>query len=221
MLKDIIASFSSCWVVIMIPMSLNEWTKVEMPSLSFPIVKEIDNGLHMSTNDSAGGYVYLLKDPIELVAEKSALTLSWDWEVSGFPDSKNLRRKNGDDYALRVGVLLGNGSSGMRLPPELNAMAKRQKIKISNVVFSCATSLKENSGECFKNPFHDSVVNCLGHASAVKQSQTIVLQRLINEQKDVFTPGQAYSLLGLWIFADSDNTDSMSQGWLGNLKINY
>ena len=212
-------SVSAAWMVITMPMNLLDWIQVNLPSKEIPIVTAVDGGFRLTTRHSAGGFAYLLQNPIEVTDE---MKLSWQWMISRFPSTiiSKAVDKNNDDYALRVGVLFSDGKRTMTMPPSLKDQLSKNGRNLSYVVFYCATPESEPVPTCIQNPFSSNVLNCLKRAGTTKKQESVFPG--LDLKRSMALSGQETSqlkIIGLWLFADSDNAASESDAWVSQLEL--
>jgi len=132
-------------------------------------------------------------------------------------DAKN---KKNDDYAMRVGVLFSDGVRSMTMPEGLKVQITQKGHALSHVVFYCAAPLGDSGGECIHNPYSDSVVNCLKSAGATKKKENVF--PVSDLRKNIAASdldASKLKIIGLWLFADSDNVESDSDAWVSELKF--
>lgn len=189
-----------------------------MGNTDFPLIQSAIDGWKVETKAGAGGYAYLF--PENERKRLADTNLLWSWSVKEFPQTKAVTPldKGADDYALRVGLLVrGNGE--VQMPPALKEAARKCGI-VSYVLFYSATDKRDLANQCFKNPFNDRVVDCLEFASEqrseVKSSPLLDLSGVLTLSKDDLSK---LEVVGVWIFADSDNSKSTSKAHLYQLRL--
>src|SRR5690606_34523569 len=90
------------------------------------------------------------------------MSLSWAWRVLKFPTNA-LRfplEKNNDDFALRVGILVSDGSAVIPVPKKFRAVIADKGLPLSRVVFYCATPAGVAERACEPSPYHARIFNC-------------------------------------------------------------
>lgn len=189
-----------------------------MGNIEFPSIQPKIDGWKVETKAGAGGYAYLFSEK-----ERRRLTdanLLWSWSVEEFPQTKAASplEKATDDYALRVGLLV-RGDGEVQVPPTLQEAARKCG-GVSYVLFYSATHKRDLVNQCFKNPFNERVVDCLkfadGKQSGVKSSPLSDLSRALSLPSDTLSK---LEVIGVWIFADSDNSKSKSKAHLYKLRF--
>ncbi len=178
-----------------------------------------NSGWEIRTKGTAGGFTYLLSQNQR--SPLSEVEVVWNWSVDRFPNPSEASPldKEADDYALRVGVLI-RGDGEVKLPDSLKDAVRNLGGNVSYVVFYSATNKKDWSGKCLLNPFSERVINCLRLAG--KKLSEVRAFPLTDLQSVIPLKSLASSRLesiGLWVFADSDNSKSESQAHLQHLKI--
>lgn len=182
--------------------------------------------LTIKTHQEAGGVAYLLDQPVPL--GQKDLKLDWKWRVSQFPQTfkatweKMPTQKDDEDFALRVGVLLSDGVAQMPLPRKFSRELRKRRQKLSYVVFYCATPKMPKGVKCVKSPFNRQVVNCA--RSAGSQYQKVEVSPL-QEAMEMFQLSSErrknLTVLGFWLFADSDNSNSKSSAQITSMRMMY
>jgi len=192
---------------------------IHIGSFALPSIETKKEAWQIGTRETAGGYVYPL--PRTQLRPLARDAFAWTWKVDRFPSVKTAdpSAKEADDYAVRVGILIrGNGEASM--PGDLEKVASKLQDKVSYVLFYSACDRKELLRRCFKNPFSDRVINCLipagGKPTPVRVFPLDDLKSVISISSEVEA---RLSAIGIWIFADSDNSKSESQATLAQLRI--
>lgn len=75
--------------------------------------------------------------------------------------------------------------------------------------------------ECVKSPFHEAFRNCYISLN-VKQKQKVLVLPIQNVQKAFLLNRmelEKLKIVGLWLFADSDNSESRSKAWVENIQF--
>lgn len=201
-------------------MSLNQWTEVRIsPTKHLTIIT--DGGRwNVSTKNSAGGYAYLFPNPTTIGA--SGVRVSWRWQVRKFPRMTSILpfHKTNDDYALRIGILVANGSGNIRVPPSIQGLLNARQSKLSYVLFYCAKPLTQEGDSCGKNPYNDRILNCLRPATDQSMDISVApLEDLARTFQLSYEQAQKLQIIGVWIFADSDNTRSESDADLESIRV--
>jgi len=203
-------------VAVMLPTSVGQWTPIPIKS-TLPKVVGTDSSWQVTTNNSAGGFFYKLTAP----AEGDFSKISWKWRVDKFPTvtPKAPFTKDTDDYALRVGVVFSNHKKNIKLHSEIEK-AVGSEAKVSYVVFYNASSLASSECVCEKSPYNDYILNCQipvqKEFSNVERSPVV---DLIKGFKVGAEESKKIRVVGIWIFADSDNSHSESEAYLANLRV--
>lgn len=190
-----------------------------MGSSELPEVHSKNSGWEIRTKGTAGGFTHLLSQNAR--SPLSDVELVWDWSVGRFPNpvGASPSDKEADDYALRVGILI-RGDGEVKLPDSLKEAVLNLGGKVSYVVFYSATNKKDWAGKCLPNPYSERVINCFRLArktfSQVRAFPLTDLESVIPLKSEASTRLES---IGLWVFADSDNSKSESRAHLQHLKI--
>jgi hypothetical protein len=204
---------------LVVPLLLSQWVPVRMGPLPFPSFVEKQSGWEIQTEASAGGQAYCIPPGRRLPLAHTQL--QWEWKVDEFPvtSATSPLEKKSDDFALRVGLLL-SGDGAVALPPDLAKLADKLSAEVSYVVFYATTNNEAWANRCTINPFSKRVLNCLVLAGPQ------LSKGRANPHTDVQTalglPTEKISKLqavGLWIFADSDNSKTKSKGFIKNIQL--
>jgi len=178
-----------------------------------------ENAWEISTNNSAGGYAHLFPEPIEKKGKD--LQVTWSWSTQVFPkiNSKNLFQKDGDDFPLRIGVLLSGGGSEISVPMDLKKTLDSRNYRVSHIMFYSAAQLDQKSPIEGKSPYSSKIAYQLIPNSDASQLTAVNpfadVKRLFKFDSEKL---ESLKIIGLWIFADSDNSRSSSLATLENLR---
>jgi len=170
---------------------------------------EINNNLiNIAVNNSSSFLLIPFKE-IKLVKE-----VTFKWKKNGFLNIKNAKQeetRSGDDAYLRIGLMI----EGKNLLP--NPLAPRWVKKVkeilnysSNRAIYLSPNTMHNAGEYWKSPYSNKV-DIIAVAS-VKITHGWKLS------KHTFDSSQA--VVGLWIMADGDNTQSTFTTTIKTLTLN-
>jgi hypothetical protein len=214
----------SHFAVLFIPMTLAEWTKVPIQSRTFPDIKNANDSQIYQTKGSAGGLAYFFRPP--LLQNGKIPTLSWTWVVKKHPASHPTfpLDKDNDDYALRVGAVLSNSKDEIKVPSSMVSLLKAAKDHVSYVIFYCATRASNDAEpikqKCGISPYNDHIMNCL---MPVSQMSTPVRTHPVEDAANLWhfpdEVRKSVKMIGIWTFADSDNTHSESEAEITKLKV--
>lgn len=212
-LRSVLAAF-------VFPLAINQWTPVPIGSQNLPDVKSTDREWAIKTDGNAGGFVCLL--PAPTTPSSQTVRLSWEWRVSTFPKTtpKIPFEKSADDYALRVGALLSDSEEGIKVPQRIEDLLKEKNLKLSYVVFYCAVSSVPNGPLCAISPYNDHIINCLvGADSTYRKVAASPIEDAMRYLKLQESEKRLLKVIGLWVFADSDNSRSSSEAGLRTLEV--
>jgi hypothetical protein len=201
----------------MIPLEPSAWVKTNFPFKFAPDYYFEKNQIRVVSDDDLGGYAHRLKKPIDL-SENFKLNIIW--EVKRFPKvlPELPFNKKQDDYPLRVGLILGGGAAA-NIP---DAVKKKLPFKqhISNIVYYGPVTEKVSKKEiyCGDSPHNDYAVYCAVPSPLNKLEVSFSpLEDLKATKKVTYKP----KLLGLWLFADTDDSESKSEIILHKIEFKY
>lgn len=210
--------------VMMLPLGLEHWTAMPISGRALPEFKVVSQAWNIRTRGSAGGYVQFLEEA--LLSRAGNLALSWDWKVTRFPKTRpNFPfEKSDDDFAIRVGVLISDGEEQIPVPGEFKKVLMERKQRVAFVVFYCAISKELMKGalkpSCGTSPYHDHVVNCLLPSQGDWLTNVVFpIKDAIDSLKIPEARRKKLKVIGFWVFADSDNTESDSMGELRSISV--
>lgn len=201
---------------LVIPMLLSQWNAHPIFFKGNPTLKENNKQLVIETQNASGGYVHLFSEPIPIGANTR---LDWKWAIAKFPQEvmQLPLKKSTDDFAVRIGLLLSDGTSRISLPGGLQKSLPRDE-PLSYVLFYCATPQVDPKMVCELSPYHKSFVNCMKRASPkTERNSGFPLRDLISAKN--LGPKPSLKVLGLWLFADSDNLETRSEASVSELVL--
>ncbi len=219
-MKKLNRLFAAAVLPFTLPMAIEQWTPVHLPSRELPEVESKDGEWHIVTHGGAGGYAYLLPEPG--LEKDPRMKISWRWSVLKFPKtnpSVPFDKKN-DDYALRVGVLIADTDENIKVPASIEKLLKAKGVKLSYVVFYNTVGSKTGASACGISPYNDYIVNCLKHATDREKLESA--SPIEDAMKHFGLPeaeSEKLKIIGVWIFADSDNSNSESEAKLNRIQF--
>lgn len=199
------------------PLDQSAWVKTNFPFKFAPNYKFQNKTIQIISDDDLGGYAHRFKTPIDL---SEAVELKLKWQVKKFPSvlPELPFKKKQDDYPLRVGLILGGGSPA-KIP---DAVKKRLPFKqqISHIVYYGPVTSKVSKKDkyCGNSPHNDYAVYCAVPSSL--KSQEFSFKPLV-DLKEVKTIKYKPKLMGLWLFADTDDSESESEIILKAIEFKY
>ncbi|MEZ4752180.1 MAG: DUF3047 domain-containing protein [Bdellovibrionota bacterium] len=202
---------------LLIPMLLNQWLPNAVHFKGTPKLSLEGKAFRIETVEAAGGYIYLLPEPVTLTKEKGQFR--WKWSVQRFPQ-KVLRlplTKKTDDFAVRIGLLLSDGTSKISLPSTLQAKLNPAH-PLSYVLFYCASPQKETTPVCEQSPYQGNFVNCMKRASGTRESNERFPWRDLASVEKV-EASTSLQVIGVWLFADSDNNGTRSEAHVSGMEL--
>ncbi len=139
--------------------------------------------------------------------------VSFQWKKSGMiniKDSEHEETRQGDDAYLRVGLALkGKNTVANPLAPQWAKQVREVLHHASNKMIYLTPGSKHNVGEHWKSPYTDDV-DIIAVSSKIKADGW-------NYSEHEFEDSQ--SVVGLWLMADGDNTQSTFTSWLKSLTL--
>lgn len=206
-----------------IPLALTAWSGIPIGSQKLPSVAVNDGQWGITTNGNAGGYAHFF-DPNTLANVPKELR--WSWRVIEFPkvNPEIPFQKKTDDYALRVGALVSIPGNPIQLPQSLKKKLPANQVPPSFVVFYGAvrsTHKQEKSTDrCAPSPYNARILHCLigAHATFENMTRSPLEDAARHLNSPDFSQAKA-RFIGLWIFADSDNSQSSSQALIKELSV--
>lgn len=202
---------------LLVPLDQSAWIKTNFPFKFAPDYNFKNQKIHIVSDDDLGGYAHRFKEPIELT---DSLRVFLSWQVKKFPKVKPEIpfTKKQDDYPLRVGLILGGGK-----PAEIPEAVKKRlpfKEQISHIVYYGPVTQKVSKKEkyCGNSPHNSYAVYCAVPSALSSQNFTFEPFADLKEVKSVkYKP----KLMGLWLFADTDDSESESEITLKKIEIKY
>ena len=199
---------------LILPLELSQWKETSFPFKSSPDFTQEGKSLRVATDDDVGGYFFPLSEP-RLITDKTRVMVNI--KVDKFPKVKPVipYDKKQDDYALRIGLVVGGGPEA-KLP---SAVKSRLKLKypVSNMLYLNITDAKFTGEACGKSPHNDYSVYC-GLSSDLKGGE--IHYPVLAPLKRIKKIDYQGKLLGVWLFADTDDSDSESNILIRSIKIN-
>lgn len=199
---------------VVIPLDQESWVKTNFPFRFAPDYEFIKQGIQIESDDDLGGYAYKLSRPIEL-SQKTKVRI--EWNVKKYPNVTPRKPfvKKQDDYPVRVGLILSGGVKA-KIP---SSVTKRLPFKqdISNIVYYGPAKSKEKKElQCGNSPHNDYAVYC---AILAPEGENKVEDQPLIRLQEVKSLNYPTKLLGIWIFADTDDSESESKVLLKKIEI--
>lgn len=150
--------------------------------------------------------------PFDSVSEVNAV--SFDWRSEGVlrkRDAAHESSRDGDDARLRVGLII-EGEAALLPNPLAPKWAKQvqQTLRFpSDRMLYLIVDAKHAIGESWKSPYSDDVDMVAVNSTALQDGWMHSHHVLASTQK----------VVGLWLMADGDNTESVFRSQLRNLVI--
>lgn len=200
---------------LVIPLDMNQWIETSFPFKWEPDFKTSNGVLTIESDDDLGGYAYVIKK--EQRSQK--LNLHWQWKVDQFPKplASFPYQKKDDDYPIRLGLLVNDFGEPMDLPSVVKKRLKKNKTQVTHYVFYVPmpkTVLKEK--RCGQSPFSDRGLIC--QVPTVKGKWEKNNLQPHEDFKKAFKK-EKFEFNGLWIFSDTDQTESKSKIHVKDLRL--
>jgi hypothetical protein len=200
------------------------WRVVGLPQQSKPLAKfaviDLDDKrvLRVESDHAYGNLVHELKDA-------RAGMLAWRWRVDQAPAGADLRKRSGDDTALKVCALFDMPLADVpfveRQLLRLASLRVGEKLPTATLCYVWDERLPQ--GTLLHNAFTHRVRFIVSHGMAgqwrdERHDLTADFQRAFGDEWHG-PAGQAPPLAAIAIGADSDNTGTQSLGWLSDLTL--
>jgi hypothetical protein len=200
------------------------WHVVGLPNQSKPMTRfsvvDLDGRrvLRVQADESYGNLVHALKDVT------AGLKLAWRWRVDQLVTGANLRKKAGDDVALKVCVLFDE-------PLKSIPFVERQVLRIAR---SQTTEPLPAATLCYvwdtDLPSETTLLNAFTPRLryVVLRSGSAQLRQWVDERRDVGADflklfgaevSEVPPIVGVAVGADADNTHSRSLGFVADLAF--
>ena len=167
-----------------------------------------DDSIRIAVNDSSS-FLLLPFDPI-----KTVRTVTFDWKVDGRLKKRSIEHEKsskGDDAWIRVGLIVSGQPEYVPkafLPRWVNLVRKTLKHPSDRMIY-LVPDAKHPSGESWTSPFSTSI-----------EMISVDSRNLDDDWKQAHhTFVQPLQVVGLWIMADGDNTNSAFNTELRRLII--
>lgn len=193
----------------------------KMPLTRFAIVRDGDTPvLRMQAEASYGNLVFDM-DAIRLPA---GALLRWRWQLERVPSGADLRRKDGDDAALKVCALFDMPLQGMSFGEQTRLRLARA---VSGEALPSATlcyvwDARLPIGSTLENVYSARVRYLVVGQGPARPGQWMAIDRnLASDFMQAFGHETAVlpPLLALAVGADTDNTGSASLSYVGDLRL--
>ena len=173
-----------------------------------PTVYELSgDSLLMNVKSSASALVHPYKEPRKIWRMRFAWKLEGSVKTS---DQKQEQSKKGDDLPLRLGLIVSGPAPTVPFfaPAWIKAVADTL-LHPSNRMVYFAAGAKTPAGQKWESPYASSLEN--RSVSGTKDS---------DGWEVVDASFETFDVVGLWIMADGDNTDSVFVTKLKGLRFN-
>jgi hypothetical protein len=158
--------------------------------------------------DKSASFLMLPFDDVKTINR-----VSFEWRSEGAPlieSAQQEEQRNGDDAVFKLGLLQKSEDSSLN--PFLPAWMKRVEALLkfpSENMINLVAAAKHSPGEQWPNPYN-------------KRVTTIAVGSVSSGQgwmKASYQFAQPVDVVGLWLMADGDNTDSSFSTYIKNIKI--
>ena len=173
-----------------------------------PTVYELSgDSLLMNVKSSASALVHAYKDP------RKIWRMHFAWKLEGIVktnDQKHEQSKKGDDLPLRLGLIVSGAAPTVPFfaPAWIKAVADTLHHPSNRMVYFAAGA-KTPPGQKWDSPYASSLEN--RSVSGTKDS---------DGWEVIDASFETFDVVGLWIMADGDNTDSVFVTKLKGLRFN-
>ncbi|MAF91455.1 MAG: hypothetical protein CL674_09300 [Bdellovibrionaceae bacterium] len=212
-----LSPFKKLWPLffagLVLPMDLTKWHKTNFLFKAAPDYTSDKKSIFINSEDDLGGYFYRLDKEIPLSSDSK---VKFQYQVQQFPkvSIKLPFDKKNDDYPVRLGLVIGGGEEA-DIPSAVKSRLGLST-KISNVLYFAPAKVSEKNIFCGDSPHNNYAIYCvLPSDLSQKEFELDVLKYL----KQVKNLDYSASLLGLWIFADTDDSESKSSVKINNIEI--
>lgn len=202
------------------------WRVVGLPGQKFPLTRfaiALSGNtpvLQLQADASYGNLVFDMQGS----TLPAAVLLRWRWQLERAPEGTNLRRKDGDDTALKVCALFDMPLQGMSFGEQTRLRLARA---VSGEALPSATlcyvwDAKLPIGSALENVYSARVrYLVVGHGPARPGQWMAIERNLTSDFMQAFGHETAVlpPLLALAVGADTDNTGSASVSYVGDLRL--
>lgn len=198
-----------------LPLEPGHWHETSFWFKKAPDFQFTKQGLSIQTEAAVGGYFYLLPQARDLGPE-TWLQVKIQILKQGPGPVAIPFLKQEDDYALRIGLVLAGGPPAKI--PKLVAKKLPVKTAISQVLYYNFRQQSSKEIDCGASPHNDYATYCL--VSVGEGEQEIVLKPWLDLKRSPVKPTMLKpELLGIWLFADTDDTKVLASARLLSLGI--
>lgn len=146
-------------------------------------------------------------------AVKTIHRVSFEWRSNGEPQIESAQQeeqRKGDDAVFKLGLLLKSDDAILNpfLPPWMKRVEALLKYPSENMI-NLVAAAKHQTGEQWPNPYNKRVTTIA--VGSVSSGQGW------NEARYQFV--QPVEVVGLWLMADGDNTESSFTAYIKNIRI--
>jgi len=190
------------------------------------IILDRDNTTHITFKKIKPGNYFFKEGALKIQVNNSASFLllpfentkqitkvSFQWKKKGTLNTRNSEHeetRQGDDAYLRVGLALkGKNTIANPLAPKWAKQVRQVLHHASNKMIYLTPGSKHKVGEHWKSPYSDDV-DIIAISSEIKTDGWNYSEHIFNESQ---------SVVGLWIMADGDNTQSTFTSMLKSLTL--
>ncbi|MEC9283659.1 MAG: hypothetical protein VX642_13190 [Bdellovibrionota bacterium] len=198
---------------LVLPLDLSQWHKTNFLFKAAPDYSSDKKSITIESDDDLGGYFYPLKTPIKIDSETK---LAFSFQVKRFP-KVNIKLpfdKKNDDYPVRLGLVIGGGKEA-EIPSAVKSRLNLSSA-ISNVLYFGPAQTKETKVFCGNSPHNDYAIYCVLPSDLTKKNFEL---EILEQLKKVKKINYSASLLGVWIFADTDDSESKSSVKINKIEI--
>ena len=165
------------------------------------------NSIKATVSKSASALIYAF-DTVTPIK-----TVSFEWRSQGKLKVRNAgheKSKKGDDYKLRVGLILSGKAPMIPFfaPGWVKAIKSAMKLP-SNKLRYLAVDAKHPAGKSWESPYSDSMTNVSLPSKDLGNGWNLA----------VYSSKRPHNVVGVWVMADGDNTKSSFESEIRNLRL--
>lgn len=198
----------------LIPLGSKHWEKTNFPFKWAPSYKFKKSQIKVISDDDLGGYAHKFKKEYKLT-EKTRLKIAW--QVKKFPkvSPRIPFVKKEDDYPIRIGLILSGGEKA-KIPKSVLKKLPFKKTVSNILYYGPVRADKPMNYFCGDSPHNAYAVYCAVPSDyKEKLFEFMPLRDLIKVKKSSY---QA-EILGVWLFADTDDSESKSSVILKSIEL--
>jgi hypothetical protein len=185
---------------------------------SYTLVRDPEAGvvIRAQAQASASGLIH----PLALPAGERPL-LTWRWKADNLIAGGDVRRKEGDDYPVRIYV-------SFRYSPERLSFIDRAKYTAAHIIYgeypphagiNYIWDARTPVGTMVRNPFTDRVQMIVVESGAARLQQWLAYERDIVEDYRKAFGEEPPPIAGVALMTDADNTGEAVVAYFGDIAL--